>query len=247
MELFIIVVMEKVRLRVQTVPASDPSARVMVRCSMLLDGLCGMPSITTASGLRWRARMSAFFVRSFRKVSLIMSDEVILIENLIHEFRGKKVMLDYDLARLYHVTTGALNQAVQRNIKRFPSDFMFQLDSKEFTNLKSQIVTSSWGGTRKLPYAFTEQGIAMLSGVLKSDIAIAANIAIMRAFVQVREYLLAASSVSTELKELRARVDLLQNQYEDNRDAINTLCDAIALLADRLEEKKNEPRPKIGF
>lgn len=202
--------------------------------------------------------MSAFFGRSFRKVSLIMSDEVILIENLIHEFRGKKVMLDFDLARLYHVTTGALNQAVQRNIKRFPLDFMFRLDSKEFTNLKSQFVISSWGGTRKLPYAFTEQGIAMLSGVLKSDIAIAANIAIMRAFVQVREYLLAATSVSEELKELRARVDLLQIQCEDNREAINdlsdnvrrdidSLCMAIRELAERIEEKKNEPRPKIGF
>lgn len=202
--------------------------------------------------------MSAFFGRSFCKVSLIMSDEVILIENLIHEFRGKKVMLDFDLARLYHVTTGALNQAVQRNIKRFPPDFMFRLDSKEFTNLKSQFVISSWGGTRKLPYAFTEQGIAMLSGVLKSDIAIAANIAIMRAFVQVREYLLAATSVSEELKELRARVDLLQIQCEDNREAINdlsddvrrdidSLCMAIRELAERIEEKKNEPRPKIGF
>ena len=138
MELFIIVVMEKVRLRVQTVPASDPSARVMVRCSMLLDGLCGMPSITTASGLRWRARMSAFFVRSFRKVSLIMSDEVILIENLIHEFRGKKVMLDYDLAKLYGVETRTLKQSVRRNIERFPSDFMFELTDEECAVLSSR-------------------------------------------------------------------------------------------------------------
>ena len=95
-------------------------------------------------------------------------------------------MLDFDLARLYQVEAKVLNQAVKRNLKRFPPDFLFQLDTKEFTNLKSQFVTSSWGGTRKLPFAFTEQGVAMLSGLLHSDIAIAANIAIMRAFVQVR-------------------------------------------------------------
>ena len=105
-----------------------------------------------------------------------MSDEIILIQNLIYEIRGQKVMLDSDLAKLYQVETKVLNQAVKRNSKRFPTDFMFQLDFKEFTNLKSQIVTSSWGGTRRLPYAFTEQGVAMLSGVLKSDIAIEQNI-----------------------------------------------------------------------
>ena len=116
-----------------------------------------------------------------------MSDELILVQNLIYEIRGKKVMLDFDLARLYQVETKVLNQAVKRNIRRFPDDFMFQLDYKEFTNLKSQIVTSSWGGTRKLPYVFTEQGVAMLSGLLNSDVAISANIAIMLAFVPVRE------------------------------------------------------------
>ena len=105
-----------------------------------------------------------------------MSNELILVQNLIYEIRGKKVMLDFDLAKLYHVETKVLNQAVKRNIKRFPSDFMFRLDSVEFANLKSQIVTSSWGGSRKLPNAFTEQGVAMLSGLLNSDVAIAANI-----------------------------------------------------------------------
>ena len=93
-----------------------------------------------------------------------MSDELILVQNLIHEIRGKKVMLDYDLAKLYHVETKVLNQAVKRNMKRFPPDFMFQLDLQEYKNLKSQFVTSSWGGTRKMPCAFTEQGVAMLSG-----------------------------------------------------------------------------------
>ena len=96
-----------------------------------------------------------------------MSDEIVLIQNLIYEIRGQKVMLDSDLAKLYQVETRVLNQAVKRNVKRFPPDFMFQLDNKEFANLKSQFVTSSWGGTRKLPYAFTEQGVAMLSGLLQ--------------------------------------------------------------------------------
>lgn len=187
-----------------------------------------------------------------------MSEDLIIVQNLIYEIRGQKVMLDFDLARLYQVETKVLNQAVKRNAKRFPPDFMFQLDSKEFADLKSQIVTSSWGGTRKLPHAFTEQGVAMLSGILNSDIAIEANIAIMRAFVQVRQYLLAAASVSSELKELRAKVDLLQIQQEENLSAVNDLSEdvrgeidnlylAIAELSSRLEEKKNEPRPKIGF
>ena len=187
-----------------------------------------------------------------------MSEDLIIVHNLIYEIRGQKVMLDFDLARLYQVETKVLNQAVKRNAKRFPPDFMFQLSLKEFTDLKSQIVTSSWGGTRKLPYAFTEQGVAMLSGLLHSDVAIAANIAIMRAFVQVRAYLAAASSVSAELKELKARMDLLAMQREEDLGAMNDLSEdvqkdidnlylAIGELASRLEEKKDEPRRRIGF
>ena len=103
-------------------------------------------------------------------------NELMQIQNMIYEIRGYKVMLDSDLATLYEVETRTLNQAVKRNIDRFPNDFMFQLTKDEFKNLKSQIVTSSWGGARKLPYAFTEQGVAMLSGVLKSKKAIEANI-----------------------------------------------------------------------
>ena len=144
-----------------------------------------------------------------------MSEDLSIVQNLIYEIRGQKVMLDFDLARLYQVETKVLNQAVRRNIKRFPEDFMFQLDNKEFANLKSQIVTSSWGGRRTPPLAFTEEGIAMLSSVLHSDIAIAANISILRAFVKVREYLLMASTVSAEVKELRAKVDLLAMQQEE--------------------------------
>ena len=187
-----------------------------------------------------------------------MSDELILVQNLIHEFRGKKVMLDFDLARLYQVETKVLNQAVRRNIKRFPEDFMFQLDNKEFANLKSQIVTSSWGGRRTPPLAFTEEGIAMLSSVLHSDVAIAANISILRAFVKVREYLLMVSTVSAEVKELRAKVDLLATQREEDLGAVNDLSEdvrqdinnlylAIGELSSRMEEKKKEPRRKIGF
>ena len=187
-----------------------------------------------------------------------MSDEIVLIQNLIYEIRGQKVMLDFDLAKLYQVETKVLNQAVKRNIKRFPPDFMFQLTAEEVLNMRSQFVTSSKRKLSASPFAFTEQGVAMLSGVLKSDIAIEANIAIMRAFVQVRQYLLAAATVSSELKELRAKVDLLQLQQEENLGAVNDLSEdvrgeidnlylAIAELSTRLEEKKNEPRPKIGF
>ena len=187
-----------------------------------------------------------------------MSEDLIIVQNLIYEIRGQKVMLDFALARLYHVETKVLNQAVRRNIKRFPEDFMFQLDNKEFANLKSQIVTSSWGGRRTPPLAFTEEGIAMLSSVLHSDVAIAANISILRAFVKVREYLLMVSTVSAEVKELRAKVDLLATQREEDLGAVNDLSEdvrqdidnlylAIGELSSRIEEKKHEPRRKIGF
>lgn len=187
-----------------------------------------------------------------------MSDDIILIQDLIFEVRGRKVMLDSDLAKLYQVETKVLNQAVKRNIDRFPPDFMFHLDSQEIVNLKSQFVTSSWGGRRKAPYVFTEQGVAMLSGLLHSKIAIEANIAIMRAFVKVREYLLAASNVSAEIAELRAKVDLLQMQQEENLGAVNDLSEdvrqdidnlymAIGELSTRIDERKMMPRKKIGF
>ena len=183
---------------------------------------------------------------------------MIIVKNLIYEFRGKKVMLDFDLAKLYRVETRVLNQSVKRNLKRFPPDFMFQLDNKEFASLKSQFVTSSWGGRRTPPLAFTEEGIAMLASVLHSDVAIAANISILRAFVKVREYLLMTSSVSAELKELRAKVDLLAMQQEENLGAVNDLSEdvrqdidnlylAIGELSSRIEEKKQAPKRKIGF
>ncbi len=191
---------------------------------------------------------------------------MILIQDLIHEIRGKKVMLDFDLARLYQVETRALKQAVRRNISRFPSDFMFELTLEETKSLvnssRSQFVTLDNPGrgsnVKYKPFVFTEQGVAMLSSVLRSETAIQANIAIMRAFVQVREYLLAASSVSLKLEELKAKVDLLKQEQEDNLEALNDLSEdvrhdidnlyiAIGELSARIEEKKNEPMPRIGF
>ena len=111
------------------------------------------------------------------------------VESLIRVIRGQQVMLDRDLAELYGVETRRLNEQVKRNLERFPEDFMFQLTPNEFDNLMSQFATSSWGGVRKLPYAFTEQGVAMLSGVLKSTTAVEANIRIMRAFVSMRHFM----------------------------------------------------------
>ena len=132
------------------------------------------------------------------------------IESLIHEIRGHKVMLDRDLAKLYGVETKVLNQAVKRNIERFPEDFMFQLTSEEYTVLKSQFVTSSWGGTRKLPFAFTEQGLAMLSGLLNSNIAINVNITIMRTFVSIRKHLYMTQQFNSELESIKAKLELLE-------------------------------------
>ncbi|MBR0285982.1 MAG: ORF6N domain-containing protein [Bacteroidales bacterium] len=145
---------------------------------------------------------------------------------------------------VHRVETKVLNQAVRRNIKRFPLDFMFQLDNKEFTNLKSQFVTSSWGGRRTPPRAFTEEGIAMLASVLHSDVAIAANISILRAFVKVREYLPKVDLLALQREEDLGAVNDLS---EDVRQDIDNLYLAIADLSSKLEEKKAEPRRKIGF
>lgn len=163
---------------------------------------------------------------------------LIQIQNLIYEIRGQKVMLDSDLATLYQVQTKVLNQSVKRNIKRFPADFMFQLTKEEFLNLKSQFVTSSWGGVRKMPFAFTEQGVAMLSGLLNSDIAIAVNINIMRAFVQIRK-------LSIEHKDLQEQIYELKQYFlqyaNDNNKEIDKINEAINLLIDRTKPNK------IGF
>lgn len=183
--------------------------------------------------------------------------EIQLIQNKIYEIRGFRVMLDRDLAELYQVTTSALNQAVKRNAKRFPKDFMFQLTPGEFANLKSQIVTSSWGGTRKMPLAFTEQGLAMLSGLLNSDVAINANIAIMRAFVAMRNYIATTSTVTAELAEIRATIELLRRDGEDTLEALNDLSEDTRRHLDNLYNaigqlsvkppELSAPRRRIGY
>ncbi len=145
------------------------------------------------------------------------------IEQAIYLIRSEKVMLDQDLASLYGVTTKVLVQAVKRNSERFPPDFMFRLSNTEFANLKSQIVTSSWGGRRTAPYAFTEQGVAMLSGVLRSARAIAVNVEIMRTFVRLRRLLLSQDQLSRKLLALERRYD---RQFKIVFDAIRQIMGA---------------------
>ena len=176
------------------------------------------------------------------------------IQNLIYEVRGVKVMLDKDLAELYHVTTGNLNKAVKRNIRRFPSDFMFQLTKEEWDSLRFQIGILEVGRgkyTKFLPYAFTEQGLAMLSGVLNSDIAIDVNISIMRAFVSLRR--VAAVVRKGDLLEMRNDImsyidDILHDQNDINestRAQLDAISTALAeLQAKNPKEKQHRP---IGF
>ena len=158
------------------------------------------------------------------------------IENKIFLIRGKRVMLDKDLSELYRVETRALIQAVKRNRDRFPEDFMFQLNKNEFENLISQIVTSSWGGTRKLPYAFTENGVAMLSSVLTSKAAVRVNIQIMRTFTKIREFLLTH-------KELAQKLSQLERKYERHDGQIQAIFDQIR----EFMTFKEKPKKQIGF
>jgi hypothetical protein len=144
--------------------------------------------------------------------------EIEVIQNKIFEIRGQKVMLDFDLALLYNVETKALKQAIRRNINRFPEDFMFELTEIEFNSLRSQFVTSKRGGVRYMPFAFTEQGIAMLSSVLNSEKAIAINISIIRAFVTIRQFNLTYG-------ELKERILAIENQFPDIYKALNYLVD----------------------
>ena len=155
------------------------------------------------------------------------------IVSQIHFIRGEKVILDVDLAILYGVETRVLKQAVKRNIERFPSDFLFQLSKKEFEILRSQFVTSSWGGTRYLPFAFTKQGVAMLSGVLSSKRAIEVNIQVMRTFVKLRQWLSAH-------KELEKKLNTLEKNYDEN---FRIVFEAIKLLM----KEEQKPKHPIGF
>lgn len=160
------------------------------------------------------------------------------IERRIYLIRGHRVMLDSDLASLYGVTTGRLNEQVRRNLKRFPADFMFQLSRQEFSDLISHFATSSseWGGRRKLPLVFTQEGVSMLSGVLNSSKAIHVNIAIMRAFVKLRETLALHKELAKKLEELEKKIVHHDAQIQNIFDAIRELMEPPA-----------KPRAKIGF
>ena len=147
-------------------------------------------------------------------------------------------MLDRDLAALYGVETRVLNQAVKRNIGRFPEDFMFEVSKIEFDNLLSQIVTSSWGGTRKLPSAFTEHGVMMLSSILKSDKAIQTNIQIMRTFTKVKQMLLDTSEMKINILEI-------QKKLENHDKNIELVFSYLEELNEKKEDEK--PRVKIGY
>lgn len=179
------------------------------------------------------------------------------IQNRIYEIRGERIMLDFDLAQLYEVETKALNQAVKRNIKRFPEDFMFRLSIVEWQGIRSQSVTASSStvslrshivtasqdkrNTAVTPYAFTEQGIAMLSGILTSDKAIHMNIAIMRAFVEVRKILLQQTDLKEQLKQIKERLGEHDTQLNSIYDAMENLLD------EKAAQRKWEDRERIGF
>ena len=156
-----------------------------------------------------------------------------IIESKIFLIRGRKVMLDRDLAALYGVTTGNLNRAVRRNLDRFPEDFMFQLINQEVKNLIFQFGTSRWGGTRKLPYAFTENGVAMLSSILNSKRAIQVNIQIMRIFTRLREILASHKDLARRLDNLEKKND---GQFKIVFDALRALMTPPV-----------KPKRKIGF
>lgn len=156
------------------------------------------------------------------------------IETLIHIVRGQQVMLDSDLANLYGVETRRLNEQVKRNIERFPSDFMFQPTKDEITILMSQNATSRWGGTRKIPYLFTENGVAMLSSVLRSPTAIEVNIRIMRAFTAMRSFVVNNPHIFNRLEAVEHNQLLLQNNLTETNNKIGEILD-------RLDKKDKEP------
>lgn len=174
--------------------------------------------------------------KKLSETSLVLPVTPAFIERRIFLIRGQKVMLDSDLAELYQVETKALNRAVQRNVNRFPKDFMLQLTSEEFKNLKYQFGTSSWGGKRKLPYVFTELGVAMLSSVLNSEKAIQMNVFILRAFMKLREML------STH-KDLAEKIEVLEKEQREQGKDISLISKAI----NKLLVEKEKLRSAIGF
>ena len=192
--------------------------------------------------------------------------DIQIIQNKIYEIRGRRVMLDFDLANLYQVETKRLKESVRRNIERFEgADFMFELSEEEYNVLKdrlrSQIASLEIDGKGKYPkyspFAFTEEGVAMLSGVLRSSVAVQVNRAIMRAFVAMNNYLIQVSQYSAELAELRSRLLLVEREVRENLEAMNdlsedvrrdfdTVFEAIGALSVKLPEAR-KPAQKIGF
>ena len=166
------------------------------------------------------------------------------INNKIYTIRDTKVMLDRDLSNLYHIENKVLNQAVKRNMERFPAEFMFQLTKEEFENLKSQFVTSSWGGVRKLPFVFTEHGILMLSSVLRSKIAIDINIQIMKTFVEIRKYALTHDELSKKIEELENRAN--KGEQVDSK-IMEVLTQLIKKQDEQQVLKPSKTDGKIGF
>lgn len=188
--------------------------------------------------------------------------ELQTIQNKIYEIRGQRVMLDFDLAALYQVETRALKQAVRRNVERFPEDFMLRLSVEEANKLidmgRSQnVIPQDYNIGSTTMFAFTEEGVAMLSGILRSKVAVQVNIAIMRAFVQMRNYLTQTSQHSAELAEMRSRLQLVEREVHENLKAMNDMSEdigkdidaiyeAIGALSVKLPEVRKEPQ-KIGF
>ncbi len=183
-------------------------------------------------------------------------EQLQLIQSKIYELRGQKVMLDFDLAEMYGTETKRLKETVKRNIRRFPSDFMFELSKEEYDCLRSQFATSNKrGGTRYMPFAFTEHGVAQLSSVLNSDIAIEINIQIIRAFIAARQLILnppvdRMGQLEGQIKELKENIEEVFADYNDINDDTRIQLELInQTLAELQAEKRiqDKPRPKVGF
>jgi ORF6N domain len=175
-------------------------------------------------------------IQAKMKDTIVIPDEV--ITNKIYFIRNQKVMLDKDLAELYQVETKRINEQIKRNLEKFPENFMFQLTESEFQNLKSQIATSSWGGSRKLPYVFTEYGVLQLATVLRSERATQMSIKIIELFVQMREILMLDLNIKLEIEEIKKKL----SNHSKNIELVFNYLDEL------IEKKDNKKvRPQIGF